>query len=277
MKEPGIRRRALQAVKATAAAVDRLRRPARGIVVLLYHRVGARTDQEMDLPLDLFEQQMEILSGRRVISLDESIDLLTGGSDDLDGGPSPIVVTFDDGTADFVEVALPLLVRWQIPSTLYVATKYVDEGRGSPGLGRPVSWKALREAVSTGLVTVGSHTHSHALLDRLPPSRVREELDRSVSLIAERLDVRCDHFAYPKAIAGRGEAEDLVRRTFVSAAVGGNRANVPGRTDLHRLARSPIQVSDQMRWFNAKLNGGLAFEESIRRTINRARYAGATT
>jgi len=275
--EPAIRRRALQAVKATAAVVDRLRSPARGIVVLLYHRVGGRTGQEMDLPLDLFERQMEMLSGRRVVSLDESIDLLTGGSDDLDGGPPPIVVTFDDGTADFVEIALPLLVRWQIPSTLYVATKYVDEGREFPGLGRPVSWKALREVVSTGLVTVGSHTHSHALLDRLPPSRVREELDSSVSLITERLDVRCDHFAYSKAIAGYGEAEEVVRRTFVSAAVGGNRANVPGRTDLHRLARSPIQVSDQMRWFNAKLNGGLAFEESVRRTLNRVRYTGATT
>jgi len=274
--ERGIRRGALQAVKATAAMVDRVRRPASGIVVLLYHRVGGRTDQEMDLPLDLFAQQIEILSGRRVVSLDESIGLLTGGSDDLDGGSPPIVVTFDDGTADFMEVVLPLLVRWQIPSTLYVATKYVDEEREFPGSGRPISWKALREAVSTGLVTVGSHTHSHALLDRLPPSRVREELDRSVRLIADRLDVRCDHFAYPKAIAGRG-AEEVVRRTFVSAAVGGNRANVPGRTDLHRLARSPIQVSDQMRWFNAKLDGGLAFEESIRRTINRARYAGART
>jgi hypothetical protein len=32
-----------------------------------------------------------------------------------------------------------------------------------------------------------------------------------------------------------------------------------------------------MRWFRHKVAGGMAFEDALRRTINRRRYAGATT
>ena len=46
------------AVKATAAAVDTVHRPPPGLVVLIYHRVGRRTPVEVDLPLELFADQM---------------------------------------------------------------------------------------------------------------------------------------------------------------------------------------------------------------------------
>ena len=50
-----------------------------------------------------------------------------------------------------------------------------------------------------------------------------------------------------------------------------------GATDPYRLARSPIQVSDGMRWFRRKVAGGLRFEDTLRRLLNRGRYASATT
>ena len=36
--------------------------------------------------------------------------------------------------------------------------------------------------------------------------------------------------------------------------------------DPHRLARSPIQVSDGMQFFERKVAGGMALEDSFRRT-----------
>jgi hypothetical protein len=70
--------------------------------------------------------------------------------------------------------------------------------------------------------------------------------------------------------------EAIVRRLFVSASVGGNRVNVLGCTDRHRLARSPIQASDGMRWFEAKRSGGLLLEERLRRALNNLRYNSAS-
>jgi peptidoglycan/xylan/chitin deacetylase (PgdA/CDA1 family) len=37
-----------------------------------------------------------------------------------------ILITVDDGYADFVEVALPLLEAYEIPATLFVTTRFVD-------------------------------------------------------------------------------------------------------------------------------------------------------
>jgi hypothetical protein len=48
------------------------------------------------------------------------------------------------------------------------------------------------------------------------------------------------------------------------------------RTDYFRLARSAIQVADGLRWFQRKLDGGMALEGALRRAADRRRHAGAT-
>jgi peptidoglycan/xylan/chitin deacetylase (PgdA/CDA1 family) len=265
-------------VKSAAAAADIVRPRRPGVVVLLYHRVGARTSSEVDLPIELFERQAEALAATgRVAPLDTCLDALAGPAPGDPTANDPIALTFDDGTADFVDVALPILERLRLPVTLYVATAFVDEGRPFPGDGAPVSWSGLRDASSTGLVTVGSHTHGHVLLDRLAPSAIAGELDRSLELIGAQLGRAPRHFAYPKAVAGSAAADAAVRVRFRSAALAGTRPNPYGRTDPYRLARSPIQRTDGMAWFRRKVDGGMALEDRLRTLANRRRYAGVTT
>jgi len=267
------RRIVRSALKVTAAAADVGRRTP-GLVVLLYHRVGDGQG-EIDLPVARFEEQLDWLGRhRRVVSLDDAVNEL---ADVTVPTPQPVVVTFDDGTADFSEVVLPRVVRHGVPVTLFVATAYVEEQRDFPWGSRPVTWSGLAEAVSTGLVSIGSHTHTHALLDRAAPDAAADELDRSRSLIEDRLGIRCDHFAYPKALPPAPGVEGLVRQRFVTAALAGTRPNPYGATDLHRLARSPVQTSDGMRWFRRKAGGGMALEDTLRSALNRRRYTGATT
>lgn len=264
-----------QLVKWTAAAADTLRRP-RGLVILIYHRVGGYTPVSVDLPRPLFAEQLAALAaGWAPISLDDGATTLPGPA--VPPGPPAVCVTFDDGTADFVDEALPELVAHRIPAALYVATDHVEGGRPFPDNGRPVSWAGLRDALSTGLVTIGSHTHTHRLLDRVAGPEAADELERSIGLIEDRLGVACVHFAYPKALLGSPAAEEEVRRRFRTAAVAGTRPNAYGRTDLYRLRRSPVQVTDGMRWFRRKAAGGMALEDDLRRLRNRRRYAGTVT
>jgi peptidoglycan/xylan/chitin deacetylase (PgdA/CDA1 family) len=260
--------------KPVAAMADVGRLPRRGIVVLAYHRVGGRSGIEIDLPIDAFERQIEEVARRGAISLDATVQRLAQPST---VSTDPIAVTFDDGTVDFVEAALPVLVRHGVPATIYVATAFVEEQRPFPHNGRPLSWAALADACSTGLVTVGSHTHTHLLLDRVDGAKAQDELRRSVELIATKLGQEARHFAYPKGVAGSPGAAAAVRQHFVSAALGGTRPNRYGSTDLHRLARTPVQVSDGWRWFERKLAGGMQLEDLVRQRLNRRRYADIST
>ncbi|MGH9227167.1 MAG: polysaccharide deacetylase family protein, partial [Acidimicrobiales bacterium] len=231
MAASGLLRRA---VKGTALAADAVRRPPPGVVVLIYHRVGTVSSLELDLPVDLFAAQAEALAASgRVVSLGEALARLAGPVDGEAGaaGAAPVVITFDDGTADFVDHAVPILERHRLPVTLYAATAFVDEGRSFPGDGRPVSWRGLADACATGLVDVGSHTHGHRLLDRLPPDQAADQLDRSIELIGEHLGQPPLDFAYPKAVAGSATADRAVRQRFRSAALGGCRPNRFGMTD----------------------------------------------
>jgi peptidoglycan/xylan/chitin deacetylase (PgdA/CDA1 family) len=263
-------------MKLVAAAADVVRHPRPGLVVLIYHRVGERTPIEVDLPGSLFDEQMNFLRSHcEVVTLTEGLARVAVAGLVLD---RPLVaVTFDDGTADFAEIALPILDRYRIPVTLYVTTDFLESGRSFPDDGVPLSWDALRAACSTGLVDVGSHTHTHALLDRLAADRVPAELDWSIALIQERLGISPRHFAFPKAVPGSPAADAAVRARFDSAAIAGCRANVPGATDPWHLTRTPIQKFDGMRWFEPKVRGGMGFEDTLRRAFNRRRYARSTT
>jgi peptidoglycan/xylan/chitin deacetylase (PgdA/CDA1 family) len=269
----------------TASAVDAVSGSPQGVVVLAFHQVGAPKASEVNLPTKLFEDQIATVHQQAdVVSLDAAIDELAAADRPPDRGAlrTPpgrvrVVITFDDGTADFVETAMPVLVKYGLPVTLYLATDFVESSRSFWDDGTMLSWAALRDALATDLLTVGSHTHSHALLDRLGPREAADELDRSVDLIGERLGVPADHFAYPKALAPVSAfVEREVRTRFRSAAVAGGRMNRWGATDPWRLGRSPVQVSDGTTWFDRKLRGGLWFEGAVRAQLDRRRYDQAT-
>jgi peptidoglycan/xylan/chitin deacetylase (PgdA/CDA1 family) len=247
--------------------------PHRGVVALCYHRVGEQSSAaEIDLPTDVFAAQIAAVARRGAQTIAEALTAL-----EVPGWlhGDRVVVTFDDGTADFVDIALPILVEHRVPAVLYVATDFIESQRSFPQDGKPLSWAAIRDALTTGLVTLGSHTHSHALLDRVDARTAANELDRSLGLLCERAEVLPAHFAYPKALVGNDAAQREVRTRFQSAAVAGTRPNRYGATNPWLLARSPIQRADGIEFFERKLHGGLRLEDDVRRLANRVRYIGA--
>jgi peptidoglycan/xylan/chitin deacetylase (PgdA/CDA1 family) len=260
-------RRGTRALLALPGFLGR-RRPG-DVVILLYHRVREGPG-EIDLPPRAFEEQLRYLVERdRVLSLDEA--LADGGDGAAEGrgrgarGRGGVVVTFDDGYRDFADAALPLLVRYRVPAVLYLATGLVaEEGGGREG----ISWSALREAVATGLVAVGSHTHSHADLSRAAPEVCEEEMRRSKGLIEERLGVACRHFAHPYAVTSPA-ADRAARRYFDSAAPHAWRTNRRGRIDPYRLGRTPVLRSDGRALFRARVRGMLDAEAWMYRAARR--------
>ena len=93
-------------------------------------------------------------------------------------------------------------------------------------------------------------------MTKVDAATAADELDRSIELIETHLGQPCRHFAYPKAMPPSEEADAEVRRRFRTAALAGNRVNVPGRTDPARLGRTPLLRRDDERVSVRKVRGG---------------------
>jgi peptidoglycan/xylan/chitin deacetylase (PgdA/CDA1 family) len=251
---------ARKAVKAAVLPGGILTRRREGdVVILLYHRVVG-LGGEIDTPPALFERQLAALAaGERVLTLDQALDPAAGGG---------VVVTVDDGYRDFHDTVLPLLVRYRVPTLLYLATGLVaGEGTG-PDDPEALTWSQLAEAVSTGLVSVGAHTHGHTDLSRATEQVCRDEMARSRELVEDRLGVACRHFAYPWAVASP-TADRVARELFDTAALDAWRSNRAGAVDPWRLGRTPVLASDGMAFFKAKVKGRLDGEALAYRLLGR--------
>ena len=247
-----------KAIKAAMLPFGVLRPRRTGdVVVLLYHRIGEGR-REIDLPADLFEEHLRILTRKdRVLSLDAAIT-------DEEGG---VVLTVDDGYRDFDEHVLPLLERYQVPALLYLATGLVAE-KDEDADPDALTWPMLERAVATGLVTVGAHTHNHANLADASEEEARIEMRMSKQLVEQRLGTVCRHFAYPWGVASDG-ARRAAEQLFDTAALDSWRTNRRGAIDPQRLGRVPILRSDGTMFFRAKTRGLLDHEAFAYRVMRR--------
>lgn len=252
-----------------ALAQVRSRRVAAGVTILTYHRVGGGSPDELDVDATVFEDQVDLLGGVDVVSLDEAARRLETG----DRTPC-VVLTFDDGFADVYDNAWPVLRERRMPFTLFLATRYVGgrmrwEGATAKSDGAALTWDQIAEFVDSGLCTVGNHTHSH-----VPPAKLTGgELDACSDEIERHLGTRPLHFAYPWGIAVT-RLEDELRRRFRTASTGVVGRNLPGR-DLIRLRRVPVRRTDPLEFFQAKLTGQLLPERAYGALATTAKKAGA--
>ncbi|MGB7817429.1 MAG: polysaccharide deacetylase family protein [Ornithinibacter sp.] len=225
---------------------------ASGTSLLIYHRVGGGTADELDLPLESFARQLDLLDDHEVLSLDASLDRLDAG----DARPS-VVLTFDDGFEDVYVNAWPLLQERRLPFTVYLASGYVSrsmawEGSTATGAAGPgMSWSQLAEMLDSGLCTIGNHTHRHVRPEVLSEA----DIDECNAAVERHLGVAPTHFTYPWGIPVP-HIEPALRARFRSASTGELGRNLPG-ADPIRLLRVPVRQSDPDAFFAAKLVGDL--------------------
>lgn len=113
--------------RAYGLARDRLMGSAR---ILAYHRVSPRYEFPSEIPMTsplTFEKEISYLSRNyRVIPLTELGEALRSGSPIPDNAA---VITFDDGYRDNYLHAYPVLKRYGVPATIFLATGYIDSHR----------------------------------------------------------------------------------------------------------------------------------------------------
>lgn len=178
-------------------------------VILAYHSVS-HAGSVISVPPGLFEAQMQCLASLRVPVV--PLEAITAA----DGA---VALTFDDGYRDFIEEALPVLLRFKLPATVFVVAgrcgsrnDWDQAGYGSIPSLPLMDWDQIREVARAG-IEIGAHTYSHPDLRRLRPEDVAGEFARCQAEIRARTGQNACALAYPY---GRSNAavRDLAGRYF---------------------------------------------------------------
>jgi peptidoglycan/xylan/chitin deacetylase (PgdA/CDA1 family) len=238
-------------------SVDRAmwRRLQRGTAILMYHAIGRRRERPSRyvLPGSRFKRQLAWLKLRRynVISLDEFVRTRI---EHRLPPPRSVVLTFDDGYADNVELALPALERYGFPATVFLVSAAGGRAswdRAGEAEGRAVLTPADAREVN-GRLAFGAHSRTHPSLTRLEPSELEHEVSGSRIELEAALEAPVSTFSYPY-----GETSPDVEQAVVKAGYLAACGISPGRNrpacDLYALHRLEVRGTDSLLRFGITL------------------------
>jgi peptidoglycan/xylan/chitin deacetylase (PgdA/CDA1 family) len=267
------------------AAAQRSAQQFDPIRILFYHRVADDHVNDWTISTRGFARQIDWL--RRhfdLVGLEEAQARIAAGRNDR----PTACITFDDGYADNVRFAVPLLLRRRVPFTYFVATNHVLGGEPFPhdvAAGRPLAANTLdhlRQMAAAG-VEIGAHTRSHADLGKpMSPEVMFDEIVGSKRELESALGCNVRYFAFPYGQHGNLSTAAF-RMAFEAGFVGVCSAhggyNFPGDDPFHlRRIHADPQFIRMKNWLTVdprKLRMHRDFEPGDYRSSNTVNAAQA--
>jgi peptidoglycan/xylan/chitin deacetylase (PgdA/CDA1 family) len=230
-----------------------------GIPILLYHSISDKADPRFRrwvVSPALFDSQLAWLAanGYQTLTVTDLAECMRR----QDVPARSVAITFDDGFADNLTHALPILQRHNMTATLYVATGCMGgasrwlqaEGEGN----RPMlSWDGVAELDRAG-IEIGAHTLSHPQLDTLPVQAARAEIVNSKRELEQRTGHAIKTFAYPHGYYSNAVKKIVWEAGFTSAC-GVRHAMSALHDDLFALSRIIVPWGTDASAFRQLING----------------------
>jgi peptidoglycan/xylan/chitin deacetylase (PgdA/CDA1 family) len=239
--------------------------------ILTYHSLDLTKSVLSVEPAD-FADQMACLSdkGFRGVSLREA---LSHRDEHGDWPDHTVVLTFDDGFANFHEAAFPVLARHKFTATVFVVSGHMGglNNWDVPSSGLAclplLTWQQAAELSRAG-IEVGAHTRTHRDLRRCSPQEAKHQISASLADIETHLGFRAQSFAYPYGGVNH-LVQHLAARDFRAACTTElRRAN---GDPLNLLPRIDMYYLKSLRRFEKLLDGRLDQYLSVRRCGRLAR------
>jgi peptidoglycan/xylan/chitin deacetylase (PgdA/CDA1 family) len=148
---------------------------------LCYHGIDDEK-RETSVTPENFEKHINLLQKKkyRFITLAEVVAYMQG---EITLPKKAVALTFDDGYRSVYEKALPILLKYTIPATVFVVEHPDQKHLGN---GAPILFESeISEMKQTGLITFGNHSKNHRMLDTLSGDDLKEEIGSGT------------YFAYP--------------------------------------------------------------------------------
>lgn len=229
------------------------------VPILLYHSISSNPPlrfRPFTVSPSVFCEQLDsiVALGFTALTVSQFVETMRGFAPLPN---RPIVITFDDGFADFHTTAEPALRERGLRSTLYVTTGFL-RGGAKHAVEREfgeqmLEWSQLAELRAEG-VEIGAHSHTHPHLDILPRSKARAEITQCKAALEEQLQTIIKSFAYPNGYASPA-VRRLVREAAYESACSVKNALSSTADDAFSLARLTVQATTSRAQFRTWLAG----------------------
>ena len=166
--------------------------------ILMYHSIAPYADDPYDITVrpQRFDQQMRWLrrAGRRGTSVGQLLQAHRRGA-----ARGLVGLSFDDGYADFIDYALPVLQRYGFGATMYVPAGLLggDNAWDPEGPRKPLLTGGQLRQVAAGGIEIGSHGFRHRSLPASSDAELAQEVAASRDILREVSGQPVDGFCYP--------------------------------------------------------------------------------
>ncbi|MCK5509902.1 MAG: polysaccharide deacetylase family protein [Desulfobacterales bacterium] len=209
-----------------------------------------------------FDRHMQFLyeNSYKVIDLNQAVKILREPINQSTNQPiNYVVITFDDGFRDFYTEAFPILQKYGYRATVFLPTAFIDNQKHKLKDKDHLNWDEVKELFAKG-ITFGSHTVSHPQLKNIDHNKIEYELRQSKEHIEVMLGREINLFSYPYKFPEEDKKfikylKDVLVKSGYEYCVTTKIGNTTPKSDCYFLKRIPVNLYDDLQFFNAKLEG----------------------
>ena len=208
--------------------------------ILLYHHVSSSTPASTSISPEAFKSHMEYLDAHHtVVSLQDVVSAIQHNTTLPENA---VAITFDDGYANILDNAHPILADLGFPYTVFINPDEIGVGP------KQLTWEQVIAMHNDGVV-FANHTLDHlhmlngeqAMGERAWLEKVWQNVESAEKKIEDKLDISLKYLAYPfgeynTALANKLKAEGYIGFGQHSGAVGPS-------SDMQALPRFPAAGS----------------------------------
>jgi peptidoglycan/xylan/chitin deacetylase (PgdA/CDA1 family) len=241
------RRIILRAITESIALARPFYVPRPGLRILMYHSIGQRAYNDEKGIFSITQQHFQ----SHIQSLAEIHDIQKVPLQPLNIPTSKlqVAITFDDGYLDNLKIAAPILIKHQIPFTVFACSDFIRNsvcGFMTPG--------DLKELSRLSGVTIGSHGKTHRKLTECDDIELGRELYDSKCYLEDLLGQPIISLSYPYGAANMRIRNAALHYGYNTGLSTYFNINAVGRDPL-MLNRCNVERDDDNRVFHQKLSG----------------------
>lgn len=229
--------------------------------ILMYHHINTETSRGLTISAEKLERQLKYLSDNGY-QTHHFADLAQMSA--LPKG-AHAVITFDDAYVSQMELAIPLLRKYNMKATIFVPLDFigkVDEwNRGA----YPIMDLDQLKSLDPKIIELGHHSYYHKRFDELSNAEIEADMRRSLEYVSEKELNFSPIIAYPYGKFPKEKTRNGIFKKILSKngmAFGlriGNRINTFPFKDPFEIQRLDIKGEYSMLKFKQKLKLGKLF------------------